>query len=503
MKWALIILAALSLIELFIWVKLVWKVRKFIAGILIISQSVTTGLLFGFSSNLWSLTILVAGIYRVINLLRLLEGRSSAQVLYKVTRISSLKLLTIQICLGVAWFLAQNAKLKSITYLYIYSILGLLVSLSLLISLFRSLRKTRLLKPDQNYASKDLPSISVLIPARNETIDLEQCLSALVASAYPKLEILVLDDCSQNKRTPEIIKSFAQAGVRFIAGETPPGSWLAKNFAYEQLVSQATGEILVFAGVDTRFAPYTLTKMVEDMLKRRKSMMSYMPTNAIPSKLNLGIYIFQPARYAWELALPRRLFNRPPVLSTCWLISESALKKYGGFKAVTHTAIPERFFAKLAIRDNDGYSFIRGNSELGLSSEKAVEEQKATAIRTRYPEAHRHLDILLTYSAVETLGFLVPFLAVLYSLIQKSWLCLTANILSIAILSFCYYQICRLTYSKKLPLALILWPVAAIADIAILNYSMWQYEFKEVLWKGRNVCLPVMHSLDPGPAQQR
>jgi hypothetical protein len=33
---------------------------------------------------------------------------------------------------------------------------------------------------------------------------------------------------------------------------------------------------------------------------------------------------------------------------------------------------------------------------------------------------------------------------------------------------------------------------AIILDIAALNISMYMYEFREVLWKGRNVCVPVM-----------
>ena len=42
-------------------------------------------------------------------------------------------------------------------------------------------------------------------------------LHRVIASTYPKLEIIVLDDLSADK-TPALIKAFAQDGVRFIEG---------------------------------------------------------------------------------------------------------------------------------------------------------------------------------------------------------------------------------------------------------------------------------------------
>jgi hypothetical protein len=42
-------------------------------------------------------------------------------------------------------------------------------------------------------------------------------------------------------------------------------------------------------------------------------------------------------------------------------------------------------------------------------------------------------------------------------------------------------------------IALVALPVGVFVDISLLHYSMWQYEFSHVEWKGRNVCVPVMH----------
>jgi hypothetical protein len=36
-------------------------------------------------------------------------------------------------------------------------------------------------------------------------------------------------------------------------------------------------------------------------------------------------------------------------------------------------------------------------------------------------------------------------------------------------------------------------PFMILTDIWMLHYSMWKYEFSEVDWKGRNICVPAMH----------
>src|SRR3954468_4885256 len=126
------------------------------------------------------------------------------------------------------------------------------------------------------------------------------------------------------------MRQFAHNVVNFIAGDAPPEEWLAKNFAYYQLSKEANGELLLFCGVDTRFQRQTLRALVELLEYKQKSMLSVIPANKLPRRWSLESLMVQPGRYAWELSLPRRWLNRPPVQSTCWLISSKALITAGG-----------------------------------------------------------------------------------------------------------------------------------------------------------------------------
>lgn len=72
----------------------------------------------------------------------------------------------------------------------------------------RLLHKYQTTEP-QNIGEKEMPSVSVVIPAYNEERNLPKCLNSLLAQSYPNnlIEIIVVDDNSTD-RTVEIARQF-------------------------------------------------------------------------------------------------------------------------------------------------------------------------------------------------------------------------------------------------------------------------------------------------------
>jgi len=339
-------------------------------------------------------------------------------------------------------------------------------------------------------SDRELPTVSVLVPARNEDMDLQECLKSLVANDYPKLEIIVLDDCSQDSRIPEIVKEFAQDGVRFIPGETPELNWLSKNQAYRALANAASGEWLLFMGVDVRLGIGSVRALITQAIHEEKSMVSIMPTRYGGAYFSGFI---APLRYLWEIALPRDIVKRPPVLSTVWLIKNKALKKFGGLEAVARTVIPEGYFSRELAKSNQ-YAFLRTNSYLQIQTAKNITEQFKTAVRTRYPQVHKRME----WTALQSLGiaiFMILPTALLVSSIwvEYSWYVIALAAISTGSLLLSHITITTITNPVMWPLSLVNLPYLLLQEIVIINYSMYQYEFGEVIWKGRNICLPVMH----------
>lgn len=443
-------------------------------------------LLFSQVTAYWPV-LLVLTPYRLLNLARFAVFRLHPAKLGSLGLQSHRWLITGQIILMLLLLLTHVFSLISL--LRAVGLLQLLGALILLRSSLLTWRYSRPSIPEQFVANKELPTMSVLIPARDETKALQACLDSLVTSDYPKLEIIVLDDCSMQRKTADIIRSYSQSGVRFIKGEEVPDGWLAKNYGCEQLRQAASGEVLVYCGADTTFGSKTLRRMAELMITQDKRMLSVLPTR--PSG-EAYMTVLQTMRYYWELCFPRRLFKRPPVLSSCWAIYTEALESFGGFKCVAQSTAPEAHFARRTVVSNE-YRFIRNSDDLQVYSNKNYHEQMATALRTRYPQMHRRLELVALCSLFELAIFISPIIGVISAIwVDYMVIVTTAWILTTATVIFMYYLIavrCRL---HRPWFAVLVAPVAFLVDIVVLHISMYRYEFGSVDWKGRNVCIPVM-----------
>ena len=499
MTLVFILLALFALLECLTWLPLSARQRPLVTSVALVGCVTASLVLVYLSPSIITAIVLLSSGYRVFNLVRGLHSWSLPEYLNAVTRRTSQWLIGIQMALLSVYYAWNVVGLDSMGLWYGFWLLQLLLAGILAETTASHLRSVRPSVIKKAYIDRDLPAITVAIPARNETTDLEACLQSLIASKYPKLEIVVLDDCSQNKRTPEIIRQFAHDGVRFIAGKVPPEQWLAKNYAYEQLAKSANGQLILFCGVDTRFDPLGLRRIVETMLDKNKQMVSVIPENQTPALRATAALLVQPGRYMWELALPRRWLNRPAVLSTCWVITKELLHEAGGFSAVSRSSSPESFFARKAIEAQDGYSFFESTPLIGLRSVKSLSEQRATATRTRYPQLHRRPEVALLLTLAELSFVVAPFGVLAGALVTRDAALTALSLSSCGFLTYSYARVMNLTYRRFLLRSLWLLPFAALYDVGLLHYSMYQYEFSIVSWKGRNVCIPVMRVIPRFP----
>lgn len=99
--------------------------------------------------------------------------------------------------------------------------------------------------------------LSVVIPVKNRSKDLKQCLEALQKSSLKPLEIIVVDDNSDDD-SGNVAKSF---GCRVIRNETTLGTSASRNRG----AKAAEGEIVSFIDSDVLVMPDTLEKLVNSL----------------------------------------------------------------------------------------------------------------------------------------------------------------------------------------------------------------------------------------------
>jgi glycosyltransferase involved in cell wall biosynthesis len=152
--------------------------------------------------------------------------------------------------------------------------------LQLLISLVNLLFREKMTKGKL----KNMPLVSVLIPARNEEENIANILEDLVRQDYKDLEIIVFNDQSEDK-TPEIIREFKQKDPRItlISSEGLPAGWLGKNFACHSLSLVARGDYFLFIDADVRISGEIISNAVAYVSRYNLALISIFPKQKIYS----------------------------------------------------------------------------------------------------------------------------------------------------------------------------------------------------------------------------
>ncbi len=99
-----------------------------------------------------------------------------------------------------------------------------------------------------------LPTLSVIVCARNEEATLEQALQSLLAEDYPSLELIVVNDRSTDG-TGTLIDSLAarDSRLRPLHLSDLPSGWIGKVHAQWRASLEAKGEWLLFTDADIHY----------------------------------------------------------------------------------------------------------------------------------------------------------------------------------------------------------------------------------------------------------
>jgi hypothetical protein len=191
-----------------------------------------------------------------------------------------------------------------------------------------------------------LPSLSVLVPARNEEANLQRLLPSLLAQRYPDVEFLVYDDASEDG-TAEVVCRHPDRRLRLLRGDGPPPGWIGKVHALAEAAQEAQGEVLLFLDADAELLhPDALAQLVA----RWAALPAPAVLTGLPHLVGGALTIVSAIPLVFLAAAPVPLLARTrwsvaAVLNgQCWMIAREVYERWQ-----PHRAHPDAVVEDLAI----------------------------------------------------------------------------------------------------------------------------------------------------------
>jgi chlorobactene glucosyltransferase len=375
---------------------------------------------------------------------------------------------------------------------------SVLVSVVLLIQFVLNLLLLPRLRSD--VASATLPSVSVLLPARNEALRIRSCLESLLKQNYSSLEIIVLDDESVDT-TAEIACALGfsadpESKCRLIQGAPLPPGWTGKSWACHQLAEVARGHYLLFTDADTVHQPGAVSSAVATAERLRCDLLTLWPfqtTVTFAEKLVIPLMFVVGGSYlpywllVWAQRSPRlaRLLGRK-LLARCGTATGQFLffRRQSYFKMGGHRAVGEHLVEDISLarevarRIPDGWRLITCDGT-GLVSCRMY-----TSLGQIWEGFTKNLwpvfdgDWLTFWLAIawQFLVWVLPFLMLVFYYRPELYL-VTGALLCIRIGATLRF--------KTSWLSVCFHPVGYCLALLIAVNSFWQAKSKGIKWKDR------------------
>jgi chlorobactene glucosyltransferase len=241
-------------------------------------------------------------------------------------------------------------------------------------------RHSRSLDDERATPPADPPLVSLVIPARNEARNIRRCVETALASDYPRLEVIVVDDHSTDD-TSAIVGDVMRrdARLRVITPPPLPGGWFGKQWACSAGAGASRGELLGFMDADTWQAPDLITRVVNAMDSRGADVLSVAGTQVLG-----GFWerIVQPQvfgvllqRYGGTEAVNRSRFASQKIASgQCLWLRRQAYDALGGHAAVRDKVAEDLALAQLYFRAGRTVSLVLGLSQLSTRMYASLRE---------------------------------------------------------------------------------------------------------------------------------
>ena len=271
-----------------------------------------------------------------------------------------------------------------------------------------------------------VPSVIVVIPARNEAEGVGECVGSLLRQDYRGLRAVVLVDDESTDGTAAVAREAAAAcgaadRLTIVAGTALPAGWTGKLWAMQQGIAAATAsgpppDFLLLTDADIVYAPQVLGWLVAHASANKLALASLMVTlrcDSLPERSLIPAFIF-----FFQMLYPFSWVNRPAAATAaaaggCMLVRADALQQAGGIEAIRSALIDDCALA--AVLKAKGPIWLGLTARVrSLRRYPQWSDVSHMVSRTAYAQLRYSPLLLLATVAGLALVYLVPPVAALF-----------------------------------------------------------------------------------------
>ncbi|MBO9129155.1 glycosyltransferase family 2 protein [Bacillus sp. 165] len=208
-----------------------------------------------------------------------------------------------------------------------------------------------------------LPQLSVIIPARNEEVNLQVLLPSLLAQKMSIHEIIVVDDHSDD-RTKWIAE---KAGVKVLSLSSLPDGWMGKGWGCWKGAEEATGNILLFLDADTIMEQGGITRLLE-YYRKEGGILSLHPYHRMKRPYEFLSSMFHMVIMAsiGAFHMFRSKTNSAGAFGQCLVCDREEYFKFDGHSAVKGELLEHMAFGQHVIEQGGKVSCISGKNVISM-----------------------------------------------------------------------------------------------------------------------------------------
>ena len=277
------------------------------------------------------------------------------------------------------------------------------------------------LRADSHPTAPEAPRASVLVAMKDEEALAERCVRSILAQQYPDLELIVINDRSQDATADILDRLALEVGLTHVRVHEVPEGWGGQNHAFHCGAQAATGAFLVFTDADCRFeSERTVAMAIAEARAEKVGLLTLIPRMEAPTgweKIYLPVCSFL-FLHALEIAD----VNDPDhpagfAFGPFMVLERAAYDAMGGHERVRGVINGDVAFGRIAKQEGVP-SRVLGNA--GLLSTRMYGRPSAawTGWTRNFYNSIQSAPRLFTSAAISALFLVTPTLAV----IASAWL---------------------------------------------------------------------------------